>query len=483
MNRELRMENGKILWFLLLPILLFANVEVFVNKKVLVKGEPLIISIKADGKDIKFPKIDNVAGYRVVSGGTSTNMQIINGKISESQTKQLVIYPDKNLTLPSFKVEVNGKVYKTKPIKVEVVKPAQTKGKFELDMNISKSSLYLGESSILTLKFKEDVRAHPQSIEIEAPKIEGFLLKKISQRSYREKNYRVSEYKFLIIPQKVGNFEVGPVVARVGYLVKSGIFSDPFFNVADIRYKNIYSNTLKVEVNPIPANSIYGDFNISLSVDNEKIKANTPNRAVLKISGCGDFSSLNDFKLNTDATVYKNKPVKRVHIENGKMCGEFLQTFTLLSDSNYSIKPIKLLTFNGKLREVSTKPVKVEVYGAPKRVAKEVIYKEKDYYVNLWGVKIKIESGEEVKKFLIISAVLGVVVGIVLGLLLGALFGNPLKYLFRCNLNINDKDLYAKLLPYANREEVKEVLKLLEENIYKKANHKIERKKLKKYIC
>ncbi|WP_457564975.1 BatD family protein, partial [Caminibacter sp.] len=124
---------------LLLPLILLASVKVSVNKTHLIKGEDLIITITAEGKNVIFPNLNKIAGFEVIGNSESSNIVIINGNVKESVSKSYIIMPDRNFTIPSFSVSVNGKVFKTKPIHITVSIPKQTKGDYTLDINLSKT--------------------------------------------------------------------------------------------------------------------------------------------------------------------------------------------------------------------------------------------------------------------------------------------------------------------------------------------------------
>ena len=156
------------IFFLLIPIFIFAaNVSVSVNKTHLNTGEELIITIHAQGHNVHFPQINQIDGTNITGTSRADNISVINGKMKESITQSYILYPIKSITIPSFTVIIDSKAYHTKPLKITVEEPKQTKGDFELDVNISKNNLYLGESAVLTMKFIQSKQA--DSINIQKP--------------------------------------------------------------------------------------------------------------------------------------------------------------------------------------------------------------------------------------------------------------------------------------------------------------------------
>jgi len=108
--------------FLLLPLILFAfeNVKINVNKKVLKKGELLIITITTHGKKIIFPEISKIDNTKVIATMIKENIVILNGELIDKSSKLYFLRPTQNITIPSLEIFVDGKIYKTKPIKIKV---------------------------------------------------------------------------------------------------------------------------------------------------------------------------------------------------------------------------------------------------------------------------------------------------------------------------------------------------------------------------
>ncbi len=462
-----------ILLFIFLPLLLFAaNIKVSVNKKKIIAGEELVITISAEGENIKFPQISKIDGINITGVSSSKNISIINGNMQEVVSKSFILYPTRSVHIPSFTVYVNNKAYKTKPIFVKVIQPKQTKGNFELDINVSKNNLYLGQSAILTLKFIQ--KAPANSIQIQRPKIKNFIIKEISSNQIEKHNKKILLYKFLIIPQKSGSYEIGPLIASVGRVVNP--LSNNFFGfqIASMRYKNIYSNTLKLKVNDIPQNSIYGNFEINMSAK-RKIKANEPNTAILNIQGCGDFYLIDRFNLNIpNITVYSNKPQKFLKIIDGKICGKIIQKFTIIADNNYTIPSITLKTFNGKLHIIKTKPIKVEVINSKKMPI----------------IQVKNEKPKIIKKVVIVKknvnpvfiAILSLIVGVVFGILGFYIYNKIKDEEIKQIKKASEKELLNILKKYEDNEEIKKIMEKIEENIYKKEKNTINKKEIIKII-
>jgi hypothetical protein len=447
----------------LMPVLIIAgNLHISVNKTKILPNEEVIITLSAKGKNIIFPNPDKIAGYPVLGTSINNNIMVINGEVKESVSKTFVIAPDKNITVPSFKVKIDGKIFTTKPIKIEVTSPKQTKGDYELELNISKKSLYIGESAILSIKFikQKDI----DSVQIQNPANENFYLKEISKTNLANG----VEYKFLLIPLKSGTFNIGPIYAKIGHQVKEKLFGDPFFTMTSMKYETIYSNKLNINVKPIPKNTIFGDFNLKVKAKKE-VLANKPNTATLKLTGCGDFINMKEFKLKIkNASVYPDKPKINTFIKNNKLCGTLEQNFTIISDTNYTIPSITLNEFDSKkIKTLTTLPIKVNVINSNKTSPTPKINKK------------PLETSNKNHYYLI--AFLG-------GLLSGSIITFIIlrfkreKDIYSQIKSAKEKELFKILLSYKDYPEIKNILEKLEENIYNNANHKIDKKEIIKIL-
>lgn len=460
-----------LLLIFLVPLFLFAdNVSVSVNKTHLNRGEELIVTLHAQGHNVKFPQINQIDGVNIVGNSRADNISVINGQMKESITQSYILYPLKDITIPSFNVIINSKIYKTKPIKITVQEPKQTKGDFELDVNVSKKTLYLGESALLTMKFTQLKNA--DSINIQKPIIKNFILKEIQNYSIIKNNKKISVFKFLLIPQKSGEYKIGPFVASVGYIVNTTPQGFMGLNIATMRYKNIYSNKLNIKIKDIPVNTVFGNFKLKLKAKKTKLNENKPNKVTINLKGCGDFYLIGSFKLNIpNATVYSSKPIRNLKIQNNQICGDFSQTFTILSQNSYTIPAIKFREFNGTSKTLSTKPIYVKILISHKNAQKHPKTKT---------IIIKKTKSSFPLKWIIIVAVISLIIGILIGYLFYVI-PNKNKELKEIK-KANEKELLNILKKYEKNPKIKKFMEKLEENIYKNASNTINKKEIIKII-
>lgn len=488
---------GKI--FLLLStisIILFANVTASVNQKAIYKGDVVEFTIKAEGDKIKFPDIGDIGGYAIEGSSSSSSTIIINGNISKSVSKSYQFRPQKDVTIPSFKVVVDGKEYKTTPIDISVIKPTASRNgeDFVISIKTDKKEAFVGEEVKLTLTFKRKLDTKVDKLNIKEPKMENFWIKKSGEIGRRsEGDYLIEEIDYFLFPQKEGNYTIPSIEADIGRIVRErlggGFFDDPFFNSLRVKWKKIYSNEVQINVKPLPNGlELYGDYKIEAIVDKREVKANKPINLTLKIEGVGNIDDIKKFNLDIDNTIiYADEPKIKSYLKNGVYGGEFKEKIAIISDSDYTIPPFKLTYFDKKTKQIKTiqtEPIDIKVIGGNKRENKptlEVSPKEKKPKIEQ-VVKTKMIIKEEKSYIKYLTFLLGMVVGATLLFLIERIKAPKVKekdIVTSIKKAKNDKELFKILLPFAKRDKIiSETLNLLEENIYKKTKHKIDKEKV-----
>jgi len=176
---------GKIFLILFLTINSFADVTASVNPPAVYKGDIVNFVISADGGDIEFPQIQNIAGYPIIGTSSSQSINIINGNMSKTISKTYSFRPDKSVTIPPLSVKVDNKTYQTQELKVTVTKPSasQNGDPFVIEMKTNKTEAFVGEPIDLTVSFKRKLNARVDKLQLSDPKLEDFWVKKVDKQT------------------------------------------------------------------------------------------------------------------------------------------------------------------------------------------------------------------------------------------------------------------------------------------------------------
>ncbi len=307
--------------------------------------------------DFKAPTFEN---FSVLSGpNQSTSMQIINGQVSSSITYSFVVSPQKigNFTIGVASVNYKGKTYRTEPFTVKVVKgsatvkrrsrPSSNGGidEGEIAKNVfiravpNKTTVYQGEQ--LTVVYKLYTRLNISSPSLnKLPVYEGFWAEDLDMprtigfhiEMYKGKRYRVADIKkAALFATKTGKLKVTPFSLKVPVLIRrkrrsqgffDDFFNDPFFSQTQTYDYTAKSNSLTINVLPLPVKGVpasfkgaVGKFNLSSKLDKKEVKVNEPISLKIKISGQGNISLIDipEIKLPPGFEKYEPKTSTKIN--------------------------------------------------------------------------------------------------------------------------------------------------------------------------
>ncbi len=348
MNYKLLIGNIKFLFLLFAISISFSfalaqdvSFTASVDRNRIEMGEQIEItfSLNGSGKNFQPPPFND---FLVLSGpNQSTSMQFINGALSQSISYSYILQPraEGKFTIAPASIESGGKKIQSNSITIEVTKGAskpkpqqsQTQEEASISKQISdnlfirvsvdKSNVYQGEQITATYKLYTRVNITNYSVskvpsftgfwnqEIELPKNPQFGIEVLNGIQYRVATLR----KTALFPQQSGTLEIDPMeadfVVQVQTRRRSGdifdqFFNDPFFgNVRNVEHKSI-SNSLKVNVRPLPTNpppgfsGAVGKFSAEFWLDKTETKSNEAVTLKVKISGRGNLKLIQPLKIN-----------------------------------------------------------------------------------------------------------------------------------------------------------------------------------------
>ena len=363
----------------LFAVLNAASVRAMVDTIEVVKGNPVTLRIKATGGSAAFPRITTVGAERVLSTSTSSsrNMSMVNGSVTSEviTSKILRFIPQKDMTIPSFTVNISGTDYKTDPIAIKVVKstaPNSTKNDaFSLEMVASKTKVHVGESFMLTVYFslRSNVRLSKE-VQYTPPNMSEFAVADSGeQKPYMKGNYQVQEVRYIVTAQKEGNFSIEPAQTKVGIPDRSR--SDFLGMSFGTKWYQSASNSLNIEVLPQKQDSdLIGSFTVKTTIDTQEVKANKPVNLTVHIEGKGNLESLDFPKYEIDGvTIYSDEAKVETKVVDGELFSTFEKSFAFISEEDFSIPERSFSVYNPK--EDVLKELKVEAFDVKIKVRKK----------------------------------------------------------------------------------------------------------------
>ena len=299
-----------------------------VDKSIVGAGEQFTLTLSVDGatgvSNLKLPDMPN---FMVLSGpNQSTNMQWVNGQVSQSISFTYILQPRDvgKFTIGSASVNVGGKTLQTKPIAIEVLKGAppqqkqrqgnQQQGSVEqqiaenlfLRAVVDRAKVYQGEQVTVTWKVytrvnivnyqlsKQASIPNAWTEDLEIPQ-QVSLIREV----YEGKQWNVGVLKkTALFPTQSGTIEIHPLevecVVQVQTQRQSNNPFDHFFgNVQNVNHQTA-SQKIKIEVMPLPANAPMsfkgnvGSFKMDAKITKDNVQTNEAVSLKIKISGTGN---------------------------------------------------------------------------------------------------------------------------------------------------------------------------------------------------
>ncbi len=442
------------LWQMTVALVLGASVKAKVSDSNVIEGNSVRLTLEASGDDVIFPVISTIGLYPVesTSNTTQSSLKIVNGTVTQESIKRFILTftPEHTMTIPSFKIKVNGESMKTDPIDIKIVKSvAPTPGaqqKVSLSMRVNKKKVYVGEPILLTVFFNESNRVDLMKVEYHKPETKDFFIKSLGdEKTYRKGDYLVHELRYLLTPKFDGNFSIAPVRAKVA---ERGQRRDDFFGTFFDTpiWSNIISNGLNIEVKPSPEDTdLIGDLTLSDQVDATKVKANKPVNLTIKISGEGNLEDFEGPQYEIDGvTIYSDDAKIQSQLIGDKLISSYEKKFVFIADHDFTIpsRSFSLFDFKtGEVKRLKTESHAIAVKGG-KAIAPAVIQStsaqspaakvKKSNVHQAVATKIQNPSSASISEWMLILAFIGgilITLGVVkiLPLLQWRKAANPMK--------------------------------------------------------
>lgn len=351
----------------------------------------LTFSINQDG-EFAGPKFDDFQLLGGPSVGTSTSMQIINGRTNSTTKKSYTYYLKASkigkFKLPIATVKVKGKIYKSVPLSIEVIKSANpqttsrqstvTNPKFKPDgivfvrSHVNKRSVFVGEPIILTQKLYSKERVS-NITDFKEPTYTNFWKEsidigelKLTREVINGQAYNVVIIqKSILFPQRGGNLIIGSfTLDAIVQIVKKRKARDQFEKMMYGSVIQYYANEevklqspkIKIKVKELPNNKpqgfngIVGNFKLKAEVDKTELKTNDAFNLSIRISGKGnvDLLEIGKIEFPPDFEVYDPKVSKSSKNTTSGVAGSKSYDYLIIprNEGEFTIPAISFSYFN-----------------------------------------------------------------------------------------------------------------------------------------
>ena len=374
--------------------------------------------VNARANDFRGP---NFKGFSVLSGPNASHMSstsIVNGQISSTITTGFtyIIQADmegtfniggascnvdgKRVSCPGYTIKVekgnpnaqqqNARNAYGQPGRQQNQRTTQPAQSDNIDSrslfaraSISKNNPYQGEQVILTYKIYTQVSLQQYQID-KLPGNKGFwsedLTKDGNVKQYEEtvdgRRYMVAEIRRgALFAQESGKLTIEPLDLDVLALVQRqrqrtgsiwDLFDDPFFNPTQAVQKHLRTNSINVNVKPLPNapegfNGAVGTFAVTREVDTREVRANEAITYRLTISGNGNLMLIDAPKIEFPKVFEVYDPQINDHItrSNSGISGSRTFEWVLIprNQGDYEIPAFNFVIFDPSAGRYITKHV------------------------------------------------------------------------------------------------------------------------------
>ncbi len=389
--------------FLIIAQLTSAQVkfEAKVSKTKLGVNERLRVDFEMnkDGDNFTPPSF---LGFTVVGGpNQSISNSWINGKRSYAKTFSYFLEPRGRgkFTIKQATIEIDGQIYKTLPIKVEVTgavdKPKDgndtdfvASENLHLVAEVSKADPYLNEAITVVYKLYVSPRISVSNWrELDSPKYSDFWSQAIDMKQLRIENgqYKGEPYRYVVLrktvlyPQKTGKLNIEPLTLTVSVDVptkRRDIFGGRLYSTVN---KTVAAGNRTINVKSLPEqgkpddfSGAVGSFDFKVTTNKSELDATESLDARVSVSGNGNLKLFDLPKLNVPNGLEQYEPQhdERVRTNLTGMAGNISDTYTLVPQykGKYPLPPISFSYFDLKTesyKRITTDEIVINVKTGP----------------------------------------------------------------------------------------------------------------------
>ncbi len=336
--------------------------------------------------------ISPIRDFKMISGGTNTSVQIINGRMSKevNHTYTLIPLKEGRLVIPPLTVTTDNTTQKTAEIVVTVNPATQEKtGREDIFANgkVSNTSPYEGEPIAYTFQLFSAVQI--TNARFQKPEFTGFTAKEVekSQKTYRTvlngREYNVTDLTILLVPVGAGSKTIDPAILECDVLRRQnkrrspfGMLDDSFLGQGRLERRAIRTEPLNVKVKPLPPfnakgrfSGLVGAFQIRSEVDKTTLSVGESATLSVTVSGTGNImdAASPEIAIPDAFKSYKDAPQENIQPGLNGYTGEklFRTALVPLKEGQYTLEPIALIFFDvssGQYQTRLTAPVSISVH-------------------------------------------------------------------------------------------------------------------------
>jgi len=398
-------KGSVLLWIcMLLPLKVFSQItfEANLSRDKIGLNENLQVEfvMNENGDNFIPPSFE---GFRVISGPSqSVSRQYINGVSSFSKAYSYFLQPNRKglITIGQASVTIEGEVYKTTPITVEVLdaveKPNdpnnfqfQIQDNVHLVAHISDESPYVNQGVLVEYKlyFQNPVNISDVT-QINTPSYADFWSNNIDigqikvnpRGTYKGQPYNeVLWKKVLLYPQRSGVIELEPLVLGMAISVPTNrrdLFGSRIYNQIQENMstspRTIRVKDLPTEGQPAGFSGAVGNFDFNVLANKTSLNSSESLQIRVKVDGRGNLGlfPLPELTAPGNLEVFQPERNENMSIRGSSSTGQIEDVYTIVSkvQGNYPIPSLTFSYFDPEqevYRMINSQELIISVYGGP----------------------------------------------------------------------------------------------------------------------
>ncbi len=371
--------------------------EALVERNVVEMGQTFTLTVRVSGRSLESmdkPRIETVEGLELAypEPGTSTSIQIINGRRSESRSFEYLFRARKTgrWRIPPIQITIAGERYQTAQVIMEVVpagsisgqNPADVSGDVQFAAIPSKREAFVGEQILVDFKIFTRVNVTQYS-PLRTPNFIGFWVEEFPlkqplegvQETFQGGTFTAYTIKRVaLFATRSGELVVDPAEIECELRIPRrqrkdpfeslfSPFSDPFGEVVREKFQ---SELVSLAILPLPepnrpdgfANAV-GQFDVRASVDRSTVRVGEAVTCRLEIAGAGNIRALTE-PANPFPDAFEKYPVQtQDHTNKNAATVSGSRTFSWVavpkSVGSFVIPPFEFVYFDPESRRFVVK--------------------------------------------------------------------------------------------------------------------------------
>ena len=339
------------------------------------------------------------SGFRAQGPGQTISNTWVNRKQTFSKSYNYILQPTSRgeFTIGSASIEIDGKVYKTSPIKITVTdpvkiddygQPIQDVGEgIHLVAEVSKTNPYVNEAVNVVYKLYVSPNVSVRNwSEVESPKYNDFWSQServesknlvVQQGQYKGEDYRyVILQRTVLYPQKNGRLEIEPLMLDISMEVptgRRGWGQQMFMPVTKkVSAGKQYINVKALPDGPADFTGAVGKFDFKVTPSKTQLSGGESLQLTVAVSGKGNLKLFTLPKPVVPAALemYDPEHKENVSVPLSGMQGSITDVYTIAPQNKgkYPIKPLSFSYFDpstGAYKTITSQNIMIDVLDNP----------------------------------------------------------------------------------------------------------------------